>query len=75
MNVLPPLPSPIHDPEALFSTRWYLRCAYESIRKLRQADPTVRDILNRMDEMCGELTVEIDTIEPHFQFRPAELVR
>ena len=70
-----PLPAPVHDVETLFSTRWELRRAYAAIRRMPQRDPTVRDVLNQIDDICAAITTEIDTIEPEFQFRLQELAR
>ena len=63
------LPTPIHDPEALFAARYAIREAHTAIRRLRQADPTIRDTLNRLDEMCVELTIEMESIGPMLPLR------
>ena len=63
-NWITEVPKPIHDPEALFAARYALREAWTAIRRLRQADPTVRITLDRLDAMCAELTLELETCEP-----------
>lgn len=63
-----------HDPEALWASRFEIRRAYAAIRQLRQADPTVRDILNRLDELCAELTTEIESIQPSMQLRDIRVI-
>ena len=64
----------IHDPEALWSSRFEIRRAYAAIQRLRQADPTVRDLLNRLDELCTELTVEIESIQPEMRLRDIRVI-
>jgi hypothetical protein len=59
----------VHDPEALYAARFSIREAYVAIRKLRQADPSIRETLTRLDELCCELTLELESIAPELPMR------
>lgn len=59
----------MNDPEALWAARYAVREAYAAIRRLRQTDPTIRDTLTRLDEICVELTTELEAIEPEMSLR------
>ena len=63
------LPPVVHDPAALWAARYEVRRAYEAIKRLRQADPTIRCVLDDLDELCCELTSEIESIEPEMNLR------
>lgn len=52
------------DTAALIATRTILRRAYTEIRALSQDDPSVRCTLTALDEMCTDLTNEIEAVEP-----------
>lgn len=64
----------IHDPEALWSSRFEIRRAYAAIQRLRQADPTVCVMLDRLDELCTELTSEIDSIQGVMELRDIRVI-
>lgn len=64
----------IHDPEALWSSRFEIRRAYAAIQRLRQADPTVRVMLDRLDQMAVELTSEIDSIQGVMELRDIRVI-
>ena len=59
----------VHDPEALFAARFSIREAYFAIRRLRQADASIRETLTRLDEMCCELTLELESLAPELPMR------
>jgi len=63
-----------HDPEALWAARIAIRQAYVSIQRLRQGDPTIRVMATRLDELCVELTVEIESIDPEMNLRSVRVV-
>jgi len=69
------LPPVVHDPESLFTARWAIRDAYTRIQRLRQVDPTIRDLLNTLDDICIDLTNEIASIEPEIQFRSVRVIQ
>lgn len=54
-----------HDPESLIAARYVIREAWLAIGRLRQADATIRITLDRLDEMCADLTLEIESLQPH----------
>ena len=58
---------PLHDPAELFAARWAIREAWTSIRRLPCRDATTRDILERLDALCSELTTEIEAMEPELE--------
>lgn len=51
------------DPSALIAARYAVRDAWRSIRQLQRVDP-LPDTLDRLDQLCAELTAEIEAIEP-----------
>jgi hypothetical protein len=53
-----------HDPESLFLARVAVRQAYEAVRRLPQGDCIIRCLVDDLDRMCVELTVEIESWEP-----------
>ncbi len=53
-----------HDPEALIAARYVIREAWLAIGRLRQSDATIRITLDRLDEMCADLTLEIESLQP-----------
>lgn len=55
---------PVHDPEALWQARYILRKAHFELRTLRQVDPTVRCMITNVDDLCAEITSELDAGEP-----------
>ena len=57
-------PIPIHDVTTLWQARLILRDAYTAMRRLRQADPTIRCLLDQLDEMAIDLTNEMEAIGP-----------
>lgn len=64
MNIHDPLPPIVHDPAALWAARLEVRRAHEAIKRLRRADPTIRCLLDDLDRLCVDLTIEIETMEP-----------
>ncbi len=64
----------IHDPEAIWVSRFEIRRAYEAIRRLRQADPTIRETLTRLNELCIDLTTEIDSIQGEMELRDIRVI-
>lgn len=66
ITALPPI---IHDPEALWAARYEVRRAYEAIKRLRRVDPTIANVLDDLDELCCELTSELESIEPEMNLR------
>lgn len=66
IRALPPI---VHDPEALWAARYEVRRAYAAIQRLRQADPTIRDLLTRLNEICVDLSTEIQSIQPEMNLR------
>lgn len=55
----------IHDPAALYAARFEIRKCREAIKRLRQTDPTIRTLIDGLDEMAVDLTTELETIEPN----------
>lgn len=58
------LPAPVHDPEALWTARVAVREAYAKVQRLRQSDPTIRVLVNQLDEIACDLSTEIESAEP-----------
>lgn len=58
-------------PHALWAARYAIRDAYTRIRRLRQADPTIRNTLNRLDDLCAEPVFRGDAryIAPHTELQ------
>jgi len=55
---------PPHDPESLWKARVYVRVAQEQVKRLPQADPTVREVANQLDDICIDITDAIELENP-----------
>ncbi len=63
----------VPDPLALWAARAEVRRAYVAIQRLR-VDPTLKELLDRLDALCCGLTAEIERIEPEMALRSVRVV-
>lgn len=55
---------PPHDSDSLWKARVYVRIAQEQVKRLPQADPTLRCIATKLDDLCIEITEAIELENP-----------
>ena len=58
------------DPQSLWATRYELRRAFVAIRSLPQTEPTIRCVLDELDRLAVEITVELDAAELPLEVGP-----
>ena len=49
----------VQDYDAVFRAYCIVRTAYSQVRRLRQADPTIRDVATQLDEMASHIFAEL----------------
>jgi hypothetical protein len=54
----------LYDLGSLIVARTILRSAVYDIKRLRSTDPAIAVLLDQLDELCVDLTSEIETGEP-----------
>ena len=65
---------PVTDIPSMFALRLILRRAYVEGRTLPQSDPSVRDTLTKLDELCCDLTNDIEGAWPELPLSKPDVV-